>query len=132
MTEGGAAPVARRPAPTLHSRASAGAAIQVGSPLNNPEQIRTNLNIAERPDQIGRPPGSPLDSRKKTNLNTEHRRSCARRSTPHLTSPLKGGRDELGKGCWGEVGSCLRRNDGWGRRNDGGGGVRAWALAMRG
>ena len=28
--------------------------------------------------------------------------------TPHLTSPLEGGRDELGKG------SCLRRNDGRG------------------
>ena len=36
----------------------------------------------------------------------------SRRSTPHLTSPLEGGRDELGKG-WvlGRVGSCLRRND---------------------
>ena len=53
--------------------------------------------------------------------------------TPHLASPLKGGRDELGKGrgwwlgrrdargaC--RAGSCLRRNDGRGRRNDGGGG----------
>ena len=37
------------------------------------------------------------------------------RRTPHLTSPLKGGRDELGKE-WvlGRVGSCLRRNDGRG------------------
>ena len=36
------------------------------------------------------------------------------RRTPHLTSPLKGGRDELGKGVGGVVGvgSCLRRNDG--------------------
>ena len=50
---------------------------------------------------------------------------CARSvpPTPHLTSPLKGGRDELGKGgCvarglrvdgLGRAGSCLRRNDGW-------------------
>ena len=37
------------------------------------------------------------------------------RCTPHLTSPLKGGRDELGRE-WvlGWVGSCLRRNDGKG------------------
>ena len=41
--------------------------------------------------------------------------------TPHLTSPLKGGRDELGErgvgvvGAWEGVGSCLRRNDGKGR-----------------
>ena len=34
--------------------------------LNNPEQIRTNLNIAERPDQIGRPPESPPITPKKT------------------------------------------------------------------
>ena len=33
--------------------------------LNNPEQIRTNLNIAKHPDQIGRPPGSPLITPKK-------------------------------------------------------------------
>ena len=47
----------------------------------------------------------------------------SRRSTPHLTSPLEGGRDELGKGWWvpacagmTEWGarSCLRRNDGMG------------------
>ena len=43
-----------------------------------------------------------------------------RHSTPHLTSPLEGGRDELEKE-WAleRVGSCLRRNDGEGR---GGGG----------
>ena len=36
---------------------------------------------------------------------------------PHLTSPLRGGRDELGKGLvFGRVGSCLRRNDGGGAR----------------
>ena len=44
------------------------------------------------------------------------------RPTPHLTSPLKGGRDELGRrgvGAWVERGSCLRRNDERrGRRND--------------
>ena len=38
--------------------------------LNNPEQIRTNLNAAKRPDQIGRPPESPLITPKKRNLNT--------------------------------------------------------------
>ena len=40
---------------------------------------------------------------------------CSLPLTPHLTSPLVGGRDELGKG-WvlGWVGSCLRRNDGGG------------------
>ena len=45
----------------------------------------------------------------------------SRCSTPHLTSPLEGGRDELGKG-WvlGWVGSCLRRNDGKEARNGGG------------
>ncbi len=38
------------------------------------------------------------------------------RRTPHLASPLEGGRDELGKGVGGVVGvgSCLRRNDGGG------------------
>ena len=114
---GGAAPVPHRPAPTLHSRAFGGLALQAGSSLSNPEQIRTNLNIAERcqalrPDREAAriTPGQP----KKRNLNTETSSLRSRRSTPHLTSPLEGGRDELGKGCWGEVGSCLRRNDGWG------------------
>ena len=50
--------------------------------------------------------------------------SGSRRPTPHLTSPLEGGRDELGKMgdvVVGEVGgSCLRRNDEEGRRNDSG------------
>ena len=41
--------------------------------------------------------------------------------TPHLTSPLEGGGMNWGSGgCW-AGGSCLRRNDGWGRRNDGAG-----------
>ena len=40
--------------------------------LNNPEQIRTNPNTAERPDQIGAPPESPPNTRKKT--KPEHRR----------------------------------------------------------
>ena len=39
---------------------------------------------------------------------------CSVPLTPHLTSPLKGGRDELGKEAgWG------RRGDGRKRRNDG-------------
>ena len=47
------------------------------------------------------------------------------RSTPHLTSPLEGGRDEFGEGVGVgmggavRVGSCLRRNDGEGRGDDG-------------
>ena len=43
--------------------------------------------------------------------------ACLRRSTPHLASPLEGGRDELGGGGklgGGGGGSCLRRNDGKG------------------
>ncbi len=62
--------------------------------------------------------------------------------TPHLASPLKGGRDELGRGGWwlGWVGSCLRssclrRNDGERRRNDGteGAGMTLFGVAgMRG
>ena len=60
--------------------------------LNIPEQIRTNLNSAERSDQIGRAPGSPLNTPKKIALNSVVARSG--RLTPHLTSPLEGGRDE--------------------------------------
>ena len=45
---------------------------------------------------------------------------------PHLTSPLDGGRDELGEGVGvGVGGSCLRRNDGRGCGNDGERGVSA-------
>ncbi len=52
--------------------------------------------------------------------------------TPHLTSPLEGGRDELGERVGVEVGgSCLRRNDGGGRRNDGGGVVMTEAGGVR-
>ena len=57
--------------------------------LNNPEQIRTTLNIAKHPDQIGRTPGSPLITPKKRNLNTvaAHplRHSCAGRNPPPNT-----------------------------------------------
>ena len=63
---------------------------------NKPEQIRTNLNAAKYPDQIGNPPESPPNTPKKRNLNTVAAHSQP--PTPHLTSPLKGGRDELGKG----------------------------------
>ena len=55
--------------------------------LNNPEQIRTNPNTPKRPDQIGKPPESPQNTRKKT--NPEHprtpplsRHSCAGRNHP--------------------------------------------------
>ena len=44
------------------------------------------------------------------------------RPTPYLTSPLEGGRDELGKRCAERarrVGSCLRRNDGMAGRESG-------------
>ena len=37
---------------------------------NNPEQIRTNPNTAKRLDQIGTPLESPLNTRRKRNLNT--------------------------------------------------------------
>ncbi len=37
---------------------------------NKPEQIRTNLNAAKRPDQIGTPPDHPRTARKKQTLNT--------------------------------------------------------------
>ena len=47
-----------------------GATILAKPPPNNPEQIRTNLNIPEHPDQIGPPSGSPLNIPKKTNPNT--------------------------------------------------------------
>ena len=45
----------------------------------------------------------------------------SRRPTPHLTSPLKGGRDEFswGRGLLGCVGSCLRGYDGGGCGDDG-------------
>ncbi len=46
--------------------------------LNNPEQIRTNPNTAERPDQIGTPLDHPRPPEKKQNPNTfaaiRHRR----------------------------------------------------------
>ena len=38
--------------------------------LNKPEQIRTNPNTAERPDQIGTPSESPPNTPKKSTLNT--------------------------------------------------------------
>ena len=58
--------------------------------LNNTEQIRTTLNTAERPDQIGTPPGSPPNTQKKTTPNT---------AAVHMTPlpPLRKERDELGK-----------------------------------
>ena len=63
---------------------TSGATIHPDHAPNNPEQIRTNLNVAERSDQIGRSPGSPLNSRKKTNLNTvaAHSPSFLRRQEP--------------------------------------------------
>jgi len=52
------------------------------SPPNKPEQIRTNPNTAERPDQIGPPPESPPNAPKKT--NPEHRRRPLAASHPSL------------------------------------------------
>ena len=51
---------------------------------NNPEQIRTNLNAAEHPDQIGTPSESPPNTPKKENLNTiaAHPPSFLRRQEP--------------------------------------------------
>ena len=63
-----------------------------GAP-NKPEQTRTNPNTAGRLDQIGKPPATPLNTPKKTTLNITRERSQP--PTPHLTSPLGGGRDEL-------------------------------------
>ena len=86
------------PASTLAVNPSAVPAPHSGasrSSLNNPEQIRTNLNTAERPDQIERQLESPLNTRKKVGLNIVV--AGLRCSTPHLTSPLEGGRDELGR-----------------------------------
>ena len=123
MTEGGQSPSPGSYAALSRLRRprTPGAATHPDHTLNDPEQIRTNLNESERrrtlrPDrEVARiTPEQP----EKRNLNTETSSLRSRRSTPHLTSPLSGGRDELGKGggkgCWGEVGSCLRRNDGWG------------------
>ena len=56
------------------------------------------------------------------------------RRTPHLTSPLEGGRDELGEGMGASGGSCLRRNDGRGAGMTGvwmrSGGARAPARSL--
>ena len=38
--------------------------------LNNPEQIRTNPNVAKPPDQIGTPPESPPNTPKKNKTRT--------------------------------------------------------------
>ena len=59
--------------------------------LNKPEQTRTNPNTAGCLDQIGKPPATPLNTVKKTTLNITRERS----KPP--TSPLRGGRDELGE-----------------------------------
>ena len=50
--------------------------------LNKSEQIRTNPNTAERPDQIGTPPGHLRTPRKKT--NPEHLAAHPQRPTRHL------------------------------------------------
>ena len=101
----GAAPV--RPSPTpfaalprLRRPRTPGAASQADHTLNNPEQIRTNLNKPERcrtprPDrEVFRIAPEHPEKNKPEHLNTVA--ACARCSTPHLTSPLEGGRDELG------------------------------------
>ena len=53
---------------------------------NNPEQIRTDPNTAERPDQIGAPPNHPQTPRKKSTLNTAA--AHPQRPTLYLTSSL--------------------------------------------
>ena len=56
---------------------------------NKPEQIRTNLNAAKRPDQIERPPESPPNTPKKK--NPEHRRGPLAASHPcHGGGPDEG------------------------------------------
>ena len=45
--------------PHSHQPPTSDAAIHTGAPPNNPEQIRTTLNTAERSDQIEPAPGSP-------------------------------------------------------------------------
>ena len=68
------------------------------------KQTRTNPNTAEPPDQIGTPHGSPPNTPKKTDLNSAV--AGSRRPSPHLTSPLEGGRDEfLGRGWSSRLGA---------------------------
>ena len=59
--------------------------------LNNPEQIRTNLNTAKRPDQIGRPPGSPPNTPKKRILNTVAATRCIPPPPQFIPPPFQGG-----------------------------------------
>ena len=56
--------------PCANQLRTPGAAIHAGPSPNNPEQIRTNLNTAEHPDQIEPPSGSPSAPLKKTSPNT--------------------------------------------------------------
>ena len=56
--------------------------------LNNPEQIRTNPNTAEHPDQIGPPSGSPLNTPK---TKPEQRRRTLAASYPPLNPPPQRG-----------------------------------------
>ena len=79
--------------PHAHQLHAPGAATHAASPPNNPEQSRTNLNAARCSDQMGAPPESAPDRSNKTAPNGV---ACAWRPTPLLTSPLEGGRDELG------------------------------------
>ena len=70
-----APPVARAPDRPHHSPLPPSAATHAGSPrttLNNPEQIRTNPNIAERSDQIGAPSRIAFEHPEKN--KPEHRR----------------------------------------------------------
>ena len=55
--------------------------------LNNPEQIRTNPNIAKPPDQIGTPPESPPNTPKKTKPEHRHRPPSAVAAHPPLSPP---------------------------------------------
>ena len=66
-----------------------------GAPPNNPEQIRTDPNTAERSDQIEPAHGAPPNTQKKTNLNTV----AARSRHPALLPAGRGELDRNGRVC---------------------------------
>ncbi len=80
---------------TNHPRAqtaAAHAAASLRTTPNKPEQIRTNPNTAERPDQIGPHPESPPNTRKKENPNSAPERSTplhAQTTAAHAAASLR-------------------------------------------